>query len=194
MSDTVNDDCADLAEARQGHEAAFARLYDRHAAVVLSLCRRNAAGGSAVEAEAEDALQETFIRAFRKLDEVHDCRGFRAWIYRIARLVSSERRRSERRRRHHEGAAMQQMIDDSTTATAPASAQESMRRERLERLSHALDRLGDDERLAIHLYYLDEDPVAAAQSALGLGRSAFYKLLARAREALAAELREAVQS
>jgi len=193
MNDTVNDDCADLAEARQGHEAAFRRIYDRHAAVVLSLCRRNA-GGSAADAEAEDALQETFIRAFRKLDEVHDCRGFRSWVYRIARLVCSERRRSERRRRHHEGAAMQRMIDEATTTVAPASAQATVQRERLDRLTHALDRLDDDERLAIHLYYLDSDPVAAAQSALGLGRSAFYKLLARAREALAAQLREAVQS
>jgi len=89
---------------------------------------------------------------------------------------------------------MQRMIDEATTTVAPASAQATVQRERLDRLTHALDRLDDDERLAIHLYYLDSDPVAAAQSALGLGRSAFYKLLARAREALAAQLREAVQS
>ncbi len=194
MSDAVHDDCADLAEARQGHETAFGRLYDRHAAVVLSLCRRSAGGRSpaGADTDAEDALQETFIRAFRKLDEVHDCRGFRSWLYRIARLVCSERRRAASRRRHHEGAAMQRMIDES--APARGSAQETERRERLSRLAMALDRLEDDERLAIHLYYLDGDPVAAAQTALGLGRSAFYKLLARAREALAAQMREAVQS
>ena len=58
----------------------------------------------------------------------------------------------------------------------------------------ALDQLDDDERLAIHLYYLDSDPVRAAQAALGIGRSGFYKLLTRARESLALQLREAVQS
>ena len=43
----------------------------------------------------------------------------------------------------------------------------------------------DRERLAIHLYYLEADPVNAAMSALGLSRSGYYKLLSRARENLA---------
>ena len=64
------------------------------------------------------------------------------------------------------------------------------RAERLERLGAALDGLPDDERLAIHLFYLEADPVAAASSALHLSRSAFYKLLARARERLACLMRE----
>ena len=41
------------------------------------------------------------------------------------------------------------------------------------------------ERLAIHLYYLDADPVGAATSALGLSRSGYYKLLSRAHGRLA---------
>ena len=62
---------------------------------------------------------------------------------------------------------------------------ESDRHEQLAQLSKALDQLPDRERLALHLYYLETDPVAAATSALGLSRSAYYKLLARAREQLA---------
>ncbi len=58
------------------------------------------------------------------------------------------------------------------------------KREALGRLGDALRSLSDAERLAIHLYYLDPDPVAAAQASLGLSRSGFYKLLARAREHL----------
>lgn len=213
MSDSVHDDCTDLEQALQGQQAAFGRMYDRHATVVLSLCRRGVAAGSF--ADAEDAMQETFIRAFRKLDEVHDCRGLRSWIYRIARLVCSERRRSEARRHHHEEHAMELRMrsvgmdgvggvvgaasgaDAGTAADgalpgAPLAA--AAQREQLAKLSAALDRLEDEERLAIHLYYLDTDPVRAAQAALGIGKSGFYKLLARARESLAAQLREAVQS
>jgi DNA-directed RNA polymerase specialized sigma24 family protein len=48
-----------------------------------------------------------------------------------------------------------------------------------------MERLDDRERLAIHLHYLESDPVKAAASALGLSRSGYYKLLARARERLA---------
>lgn len=200
MGESVHDDCTDLAEARQGQEAAFGRLYDRHAAVVLSLCRRSTGGRSAqsVDTDAEDSLQETFIRAFRKLDEVHDCHGFRSWLCRIARLVCSERRRAAGRRHRHEGDAMDEMIRtlDPTRGrpnTHAGAEKECERRERLSRLSAALDTLQDDERLAIHLYYLDADPVTAARMALGVSRSGFYKLLARARESLASQLREVVQ-
>lgn len=180
------DDCTDLASHRSGDPAAFARLYDRHAAVVFSICRVETPGRS--ETDADDAAQETFIRAYRMLDRVVDCRGFASWLHRIARLVCSERRRSFARRRRHEGEAMSAAIAHRD----PVAEGEAVRRERLDRLGEALAELDEDERLAIHLYYLDRDPVAAAQSALGLSRSAFYKLLARARERLAIRMREEI--
>lgn len=67
-------------------------------------------------------------------------------------------------------------------ATPSASADQ---REQLERLSEAMEQLPDDERLAVHLYYLEADPVTAASECLGVSRSGFYKLLTRARERLA---------
>ncbi|MHC4798889.1 MAG: RNA polymerase sigma factor, partial [Planctomycetota bacterium] len=54
----------------------------------------------------------------------------------------------------------------------------------------ALDSLSDNERLAIHLYYIDTNPQQAAAAVLGLSRSGFYKLLARARGHLARLMRE----
>jgi RNA polymerase sigma-70 factor (ECF subfamily) len=73
-----------------------------------------------------------------------------------------------------------------STATGTRSpAEDAERRDALDRLSAALDLLADDERLAIHLQYLDPDPVAAAAASLGISRSAYYRLLARARERLA---------
>ena len=57
-------------------------------------------------------------------------------------------------------------------------------------LGPALDGLDDDERLAIHLHYLEHDPVTAARNALGISRSGYYKLLARARTHLAETLRD----
>ena len=64
------------------------------------------------------------------------------------------------------------------------------RRERFAALEAALDRLPDQERLAIHIQYLEHDPVDAARRALGLSRSGFYKLLGRARSRLADQLRD----
>ncbi len=182
-----------------GH-AAFARIYDRHSPVVLALCRQHVSHRS--DAEADDALQETFIRAFRMLDKLADPDQLRPWLYAIARRVCSERRRSAIRRARHEArgatVTMNAALDhsplpgrasDATQAPLPPVAAE--RAEQLALLDKALNSLPDKERLAIHLYYLDTDPVAAAQSSLGLSRSGFYKLLTRAREHLAALMAEA---
>lgn len=224
----MNQDARDLAAAKAGDAQAFARIYDRHAAVVMSLCRQcTPAPGSerlfAVDlADAEDACQETFIRAFGLLqrlpaerasspavleepsvrnngqhrDEI-DCAGginLRPWLYAIARRVCSERRRSACRRLHHEAQAMMQNalhFADQQHLTPGSESRGTASRDELDRLSLAMDELDDRERLAIHLHYLDADPVIAAESALGLSRSAFYKLLARARQKLAAAMQPA---
>ena len=180
----MDDDISDLRAAGTGDHEAFARLYDRHAAVVLSLCRRRAC----FEAEAEDATQETFLRAYKMLDQLGEPGGFRPWLYGIARRVCAERRRAaERRARHEEGAAT---CRSERFVPMLEGCESASRSEELARLAVALDALPKDERLAIHLHYLEADPVAAATSAMGLSRGGFYKLLARARNRLAALLRE----
>lgn len=140
-------------------------------------------------------MQETFIRAHSKLQTVSDCRGFRSWLFTIARFVTRERSRSAARYAAHVDAAATMSatsghtpgssIAASTAGAAHAPHESLEHRDVLDRLSVALDQLPDDERLAIHLQYLDNDPIAAARSALGLSRSGFYALLARAREHLA---------
>ncbi len=75
------------------------------------------------------------------------------------------------------------------TATGDPS-EDSDHAEQLDRLGAALEKLDDRERLAIHLYYLEADPVKAATGAMSLSRSGYYKLLARAREHLAGFMTE----
>lgn len=178
----MTDDARDLTASLAGDHQAFARLYDRHAAVVLSLCRNRCAN------EAEDALQETFIRAYRMLDKLNGPERLRPWLYAIARRVCAERRRAGRRRNHHEEQAM--MVQPSRLSAVGTGTDPIERADQLDRLTSAIELLPDDERLAIHLFYLDDDPVTAAASALGLSRSGFYKLLARARQKLASQMRE----
>ena len=196
MTPVAGDDGADLEAARAGDHAAFARLYDRLAPVVLSLCRKHA------RAEAEDATQETFIRAYRALHKVDGPDKLRPWLFGIARRVCSERSRSARRRaKHEERFAMTRAAEQgAASAPGPAAAPAGNRdtagplaavahAEQLALLEAALDHLDDRERLAVHLYYLETDPVRAAASSLGLSRSGYYKLLARAREHLGAHMK-----
>ena len=184
ISNTAEDEAADLTAAQASDQDAFARLYDRHAAVVLSLCRRLSM------AEAEDAAQETFIRAYRLLHKVESADKLRPWLYGIARRVCSEHTRALRRRRHHEDQAMLTRTAERK-ARAPSPGESLEQAEQMQRLDGAIDQLDDRQRLAIHLYYLESDPIQAAQSALGLSRSGYYKLLAKARERLGELMREA---
>jgi RNA polymerase sigma factor (sigma-70 family) len=75
-------------------------------------------------------------------------------------------------------------------SSTPAAPDDVARAEALDRLTEALDQLDGRERLAIHLHFLEADPVRAAASALGLSRSGYYKLLAKARRRLACLMRE----
>jgi len=183
----MTDDARDLECARSGtaeSHLAFARIYDRHASVVRALCRRH----SPSHAETDDALQETFIRAYKMLERVDNPQGLRSWLYQIAAMVCSERRRAASRRSKHERIAFDGRSGGRGMSIAPAIESTpcamAERTEQLERLTLALDELPDDERLAIHLYYLEPDPASAANNAIGCSRSAFYKLLGRARERL----------
>ena len=193
ISSVEPDEAADLAAAQAGDDDAFARIYDRLGPVVLSLCRQRSLS------EAEDAAQETFIRAHRLLHKVENAGRLRPWIYAIARRVCSERSRAARRRvRHEERAAVSRQqvrtppghgAQATGTATGDPS-RDSDHAEQLERLGTALQKLDNRERLAIHLYYLEADPVRAATGAMDLSRSGYYKLLARAREHLAGFMTE----
>ncbi len=61
-------------------------------------------------------------------------------------------------------------------------------RETLARLGRAIDELPDDLRIALHLFYIESEPVVAAKRALGISRAQFYRLVAQARELIGAKL------
>ena len=201
----VPDDCSDLAALDHGDRDAWRRLYERHAPLVFSLCREET--GARSREDAEDALQETFLRAFRMRDRLTDCRGFRQWLCSIARLVCKERRAARAKARRDPGYAtglaraetrggatpMQPTLSASAADRALAAASEPPsrpleRHETLRRLGRAIDELPEDIRLALHLFYLEPDPVAAAKHALGVSRAQFYRLVSQARELIGAKL------
>jgi RNA polymerase sigma-70 factor (ECF subfamily) len=214
MGAPVNDDCSDLAALDAGDRDAGRRLYDRHAAVIFALCRAESPSRSVQDAE--DAVQETFLRAFRMRDRLTDCTGFRPWLYAIARLVCKERRterararrdvaygldfskKSTARGRGSEGRKpmpnhTMQAAFERQSEQSPAASLE--RQETLARLGSAIDSLPRDVRLALHLFYLEPEPVDAAKRALGVSRAQFYRLVAEARQLIAAQLtREDLQS
>jgi RNA polymerase sigma-70 factor (ECF subfamily) len=87
-----NEDTAVIAAATAGDEGAFAALVDRHRRELHVHCYRMLASFE----EAEDAVQETFLRAWNRRATFAGGPGFRAWLYTIATnaCIDAQRRTS----------------------------------------------------------------------------------------------------
>jgi RNA polymerase sigma-70 factor (ECF subfamily) len=83
-----------VAAAIGGDESAFAGLTERHRRELHVHCYRMLASFD----EAEDAVQETFLRAWRRRDRFDGSSLFRAWLYRIATNVCLDLLRQNSRR------------------------------------------------------------------------------------------------
>lgn len=88
---TTGDD--DVERAARGDSRAYERLYRAHVAHIYALCLRMTAN----RAEAEDATQDAFVQAWRKLDSFRGDSRFSSWLHRIAVNVVLGRMRSQRR-------------------------------------------------------------------------------------------------
>jgi RNA polymerase sigma-70 factor (ECF subfamily) len=78
--------------AQEGSRAAFASLIDRHKAAVFGMALRVIGNRE----DAEEAAQDTFIRAFRALDNFRRDAKFSTWLYRIAMNVCLTKARQSR--------------------------------------------------------------------------------------------------
>src|SRR3974390_265407 len=73
-------DLATVGRARDGDADAFRALVERHSRSVFRLVYRMTGN----EQDAEDLVQETFIKAFRNLGGFEERAHFGSWLYRIA--------------------------------------------------------------------------------------------------------------
>src|ERR1700756_2657778 len=90
-----------LARARQGDSEAFRTLVERHSRRAFQLAFRMTGN----EQDAEDVVQESFIRAYRQLNRFEARAHFSTWLHRIVANCSVDLIRSRRTRYDHASTA-----------------------------------------------------------------------------------------
>jgi RNA polymerase sigma factor (sigma-70 family) len=128
--------------------------------------------------EAEDAVQSTFLNAFRGLKRGIDPEFESAWLYKIAENVCLTRQRSSYRRRRVESPGDLDAMQDLLPARE-ADADE------LIRLPEALEEMPEQQRRALLLREWQGLSYREIAGQLGLSQSAVETLLFRARRSLA---------
>lgn len=178
----MNDELAWVIQAQQGNDEAFTKLVEEHQTHVYNLCYRMLGEPEA----AEDAAQETFLRAYQNLHRYDRNRSFATWLLSIGAHYCIDRLR----RRKLSVFSMDEENDDGTSfeirdASSPDPEAESVKREDRDRLHILLKDLDDTDRAAIIMrYWYDYSEIEIADS-LNLTVSAVKSRLHRARRALA---------
>ena len=171
----------ELAErACEGDIRAFEELVTRYQGIafrVAWLVVRN-------RGDAEDAVQDAFVKAYYALSRFHPGAPFRPWILRIVANEARNRGRSSRRR---DGLTMRLAATDTAHA-APSTEVAALDRADAEALVAALDRLGERDRLVVAYRYLFELSEAETAEALGVRPGTVKSRLSRALVRLRAEL------
>lgn len=184
MVSEADDDDLLAARSRNGDGVALARLYQRHAPPLLRYLER----GTGSRQEAEDILQETFVRLFEGRGR-YDGRGrFRSWLFTVATRLLLDRARCARRY-----ADLLQSGDAPWVPPdqIPSDALLPVRTQR--RLEHALADLPEDYALAFHLRVLEgfsyAEMAAVSGAPEGTLRSRVHHAVRRIRAALAVDPR-----
>lgn len=153
-----------IRRAQAGDRTAFGRLVRRHQRRIQA-CASHMLGN---RAEAEDAVQETFLRAFRAIDRFDGRAELSTWLYRICINVSLNALRRRRRTGARE-------LDDPRLpepASDPGQTQSDPRRalegaEVYTRLAQAIDELSPSLKATVVLVLLEGLPQKEAAEVLG---------------------------
>jgi RNA polymerase sigma-70 factor (ECF subfamily) len=175
-----------VALAKAGDRDGFRILVERHSRSVFRLAFRMTAN----EQDAEDVVQETFLRAYRQLASYESRSSFGTWLYRIAANYSLDLVRS--RRRHEDQHVSGGSGDDDPILRIPAGSPQpdrlAMSGEVGARVQAALGGLTARERMAFVLRHFEGQSIEEIGSALGLNVNATKNSIFRAVQKLRREL------
>ena len=169
-----------VARARGGDSEAFRQLVERHSRSVYKVAYRVTGNPD----DAEDVVQETFLKAYRQLDRFEERASFGTWLHRIAWNCSVDLLRARPKREQAEEADTLEQLG-STHATVTGSAIPTPERRMAsvqvnDRIKEAMGRLSPLERAAFVMRHYEGRSIDEISRALEIRENAAKHSIFRA--------------
>lgn len=165
----------DVRKARQGDQAAIARLIGQHSTQAY----RVAFAILGNQHDAEDVVQEAFIKVFRSIHQVRDEKAFRSWVSRITANQANDALRRKALQR-----TLPERLQDDDTQVADPPEDVVLRHESASEVQQAIERLSPLQRATILLYYSEEFTTKEVADLLGKPVGSVRRLLSDAYNSL----------
>lgn len=167
-----------LAQARAGDSDGFRALVERHSRGMFRLAYRMTSN----EQDAEDVVQEAFLRAFRRLDQYDGRARFSSWLFRITANCAYDVLRARKRR---EEEPWPEVLDGSETpvdfpTADPAPDRLMLSTEIRRRVGLAMSRMSAQEKAAFVLRHFEGMSTTEIGAVLELEASAAKQSVLRA--------------
>ena len=166
-----------LRKAQQGDQEAFYRLMEIYQSPVYNLCYRMLSSAN----DAEDAAQETFLRAYHGLSRYDDQRSFSTWLLSIAAHYCID----QIRRRRFTVMSFEELPSFDPPDQGPGPEKALLAKQKQQQVQALLENLNPQDRAAVVMRYWYDFSYEEISQSLSLTVSAVKSRLHRARRELA---------
>lgn len=176
-----HDDRIHIENVRQGNLSSYTYLVDKYKNMAFTIAMKILSNAQ----DAEDAAQESFVKAYMQIGSFEGKAKFSTWLYTIVYRTAISKLQQHR--------MVLQSIDEDLEENyayeySPPPLEALQAREREQFVKEAINRLPKMEALIITLYYLNESPIEEIEQVTGLSNSNIKVKLFRARKVLGKEL------
>ena len=179
-----------VSRARTGDPDAFRLLVERHSQPIFRVAYRMTGN----EHDADDVVQETFLRAYRQLDRFEERANFGTWLHRIAINCALDLLRARGRMDRYYGGDPEDAEMNGTIRSEPEQDRLLISAELREQVAAAMERLSGNERTAFVLRHFEGMPVEEIGKTLGIQVNAAKHTIFRAVRKLRQSLEPFVRS
>lgn len=178
-----------VSRVRAGDDDAFRELVERHSRAVFRVAYRVTGRTE----DAEDVVQETFLRAYRQLDRFEARANVRTWLHRIATNCAIDLLRARPKREIAEEPHTLERVAAASDGEAPSPERSVLGVQIRERLGGAMALLTEMERAAFTLRHFEGLSIDEIAGMLGLKEGAIKHSIFRAVRKVRRELRPFIE-